>query len=71
MRQDKRAEQRNDSISVRIPTEAKDKLKVIAVSKRRTLSQLVAIIIDDYLKQRETQAASKRGGGAAESDDLL
>jgi hypothetical protein len=48
---------RSDSISVRISREAKAELQDIADAERRTLSQLVAIIIDDYLKAR----VSKKG----------
>ena len=43
---------RSDAISVRVSREAKAKLQRIADSERRTLSQLVAIIIDDYLKAK-------------------
>ena len=48
---------RSDAISVRISRDAKAELQRIADSERRTLSQLVAIIIDDYLKE---QAGEKR-----------
>jgi predicted transcriptional regulator len=43
---------RSDAISVRISKEAKAELQAIADAERRTLSQLVAIIIDDFLKGR-------------------
>jgi predicted transcriptional regulator len=43
---------RSDAISVRVSREAKAELQRIADAERRTLSQLVAIIIDDYLKER-------------------
>ena len=48
---------RSDAISIRISREAKAELQRIADTERRTLSQLVAIIIDDYLKER----AGKKG----------
>jgi hypothetical protein len=35
-----------------VSREAKAELQRIADAERRTLSQLVAIIIDDYLKER-------------------
>jgi len=41
---------RSDAISVRVSREAKAELQRIADAERRTLSQLVSIIIDDYLK---------------------
>ena len=47
----------SDAISVRVSREAKAELQRIADAERRTLSQLVAILIDDYLKAR---AAKKR-----------
>jgi predicted transcriptional regulator len=43
---------RSDAISVRVSGEAKAELQRIADAERRTLSQLVAIIIDDYLKEQ-------------------
>jgi len=43
---------RSDAISVRVSREAKAELQRIADSERRTLSQLVAIIIDDFLKEQ-------------------
>ena len=43
---------RSDAISVRVSSEAKAELQRIADAERRTLSQLVAIIIDDFLKER-------------------
>ena len=43
---------RSDAISVRVSREAKAELQRIADAERRTLSQLVAIIIDDFLKGR-------------------
>ena len=43
---------RSDAISVRVSREAKADLQRIADAERRTLSQLVAIIIDDFLKER-------------------
>jgi hypothetical protein len=43
---------RSDAISVRVSREAKAELQRIADQERRTLSQLVAIIIDDFLKER-------------------
>ncbi len=43
---------RSDAISVRVSREAKAELQRIADAERRTLSQLVAIIIDDYLKTK-------------------
>ena len=46
-----------DAISVRVSREAKAELQKIADGERRTLSQLVAIIIDDFLKAR----AGKKG----------
>jgi len=48
---------RTDAISVRVSREAKAELQRIADAERRTLSQLVAIVIDDYLKKR----AGKKG----------
>ena len=42
----------SDVISVRVSREAKAELQRIADTERRTLSQLVAIIIDDFLKER-------------------
>jgi len=48
---------RSDAISVRVSREAKAELQRIADAERRTLSQLVAIIIDDFLKG---QAGKKR-----------
>ena len=50
-------ENRSDAISVRVSREAKAELQRIADQERRTLSQLVAIIIDDFLK---AQAGKKR-----------
>jgi predicted transcriptional regulator len=49
---------RSDAISVRVSSEAKAELQRIADAERRTLSQLVAIIIDDYLKGRTTKTVS-------------
>jgi hypothetical protein len=46
---------RSDAISV--SREAKAELQRIADAERRTLSQLVAILIDDYLRAR----AGKKG----------
>ena len=43
---------RSDAISVRVSREAKAELQRIADAERRTLSQFVAIIIDDFLKER-------------------
>ena len=43
---------RSDAISVRISREAKAELQKIADEERRTLSQLVAIVLDDFLKAR-------------------
>ena len=43
---------RSDAISVRVSREAKAELQRIADAERRTLSQLVAIIIEDFLKER-------------------
>jgi len=43
---------RSDAISVRVSREAKAELQRIADAERRTLSQLVSIIIDDFLKER-------------------
>ena len=51
-------ENRSDAISVRVSREAKAELQWIADAERRTLSQLVAIIIDDFLKDH--QAKSKQ-----------
>ena len=48
----------SDAISVRVSREAKAELQRIADEERRTLSQLVAIIIDDFLRERAT---SKNG----------
>ena len=48
---------RSDAISVRVSREAKAELQRIADAERRTLSQLVAIIIDDFLKEQ----AGKKG----------
>jgi len=57
---------RSDAISVRVSREAKAELQRIADAERRTLSQLVAIVIDDYLKKRAGKkgitAAKQRGG---------
>jgi predicted transcriptional regulator len=49
---------RSDAISVRVSSEAKAELQRIANAERRTLSQLVAIIIDDFLKERTAKRAS-------------
>jgi predicted transcriptional regulator len=46
---------RSDAISVRVSREAKAELQRIADAERRTLSQLVAIIIDDFLRERATR----------------
>ena len=46
---------RSDAISVRISRETKAELQKIADAERRTLSQLVAIIIDDLLKRTGKQ----------------
>jgi predicted transcriptional regulator len=46
---------RSDAISVRVSKEAKAELQTIADAERRTLSQLVAIIIEDYLDSRRTK----------------
>ena len=46
---------RSDAISVRVSREAKAELQKIADAERRTLSQLVAIIIDDFLKEKVTK----------------
>jgi predicted transcriptional regulator len=43
---------RSDAISVRVSREAKAELQKIADAERRTLSQLVAIVIEDFLKSR-------------------
>jgi predicted transcriptional regulator len=43
---------RSDAISMQVSREAKAELQRIADAERRTLSQLVAIVIDDYLKER-------------------
>jgi predicted transcriptional regulator len=43
---------RSDAISVRVSKEAKAELQRIADAERRTLSQLVAIVIDDFLKTK-------------------
>ena len=48
---------RSDAISVRVSREAKAELQRIADSERRTLSQLVAIVIEDFLRAR----AGKKG----------
>jgi hypothetical protein len=49
---------RSDAISVRVGGEAKAELQSIADAERRALSQLVAIVIDDYLKARAGKAKS-------------
>ena len=51
---------RSDAISVRVSRETKAELQRIADAERRTLSQLVAIIIDDFLKAQ----AEKKGRSA-------
>jgi len=43
---------RSDAISVRISSEAKAELKRIADEERRTVSQLVALVIEEYLQRR-------------------
>ena len=50
-------EESTDPVSVRVSLEAKAELQKIADAEKRTLSQLVAVIIDDFLKE---QAGKKR-----------
>jgi predicted transcriptional regulator len=47
---------RSDAISVRVSREAKAELQRIADAERRTLSQLVAIILDDFLKGHQAES---------------
>ena len=51
---------RSDAISVRVSREAKAELQRIADAERRTLSQLVAIIIDDFLKERTRKTGKNK-----------
>jgi predicted transcriptional regulator len=43
---------RSDSISIRISSADKAELQSIAQEERRTVSQLAALIIEDWLKAR-------------------
>ncbi len=43
---------RTANVTIRIAPDAKADLQRIADAERRTLSQLIAIVLDDYLKQR-------------------
>jgi predicted transcriptional regulator len=47
-------------IGVRVSKEIKDKLQAIADEEQRPLSNLVRIIITDWLKGREAQETKKK-----------
>jgi predicted transcriptional regulator len=54
-------ERKDSSITVRLPQAMKETLESIAEAERRTLSQLVAVVLELYLETRDEWRAKARG----------